>query len=264
MWLRPFAPLRLGPSRSLRRPLSMSAAEVMKKLLETRGQALEARAELLKKLEPRLSCVASKNLQNAAGGGTVREFALQHTDEAGQDTRIAVSHVAVWPQGTALIFGVACDPALPLCSAGAALVTAVLEKLRKEGCEEFTAIARLEGLCQWMVREEIWAKRDATLCAGFDDEMAEAVEAIAKGIPRRGHSVLGQGTFAAGRPAFEALALEFATSQTHPDHELTALRDFVEGSQLTGINWMHDTSPEAMKSSGGCTVSFDISPPVLE
>ena len=241
----------------------MTAAECAETLLATRGKPLEARAALMQELLPSVSCVVNGGETQSGGGGVLREFLVVHTDEEGEATRLAVGHSAHWPRGATkgpdgveddkqrgLVFGMACDPALPLCTVGGSLVTEMLRTLREEGCDELSGIARLEGLCAWMVAEEVWNK------GLMSDEEAEAVEAVARGVPRKGHSVLGQGTFAAARPAFEALALDYAKQCADPDSEVLCLRDFVGGSQLAGVNWMHDTSEQAMKASGGCTAAF--------
>jgi hypothetical protein len=257
---------------------AMTASECVEKLVATRGKPIEARAALMAELSPSISVAISSNDQahTISGGGKVREFSLQHMDEEGGVTRVAIALVAAWPRGATkgpdgvvdqkkrgLILNIACNPALPLCTAGGALVTESLATLREEGCDELSGIARLEGLCEHILADDTWRGRVKEMdVEGFDEDMAEAVEAIARGVPRKGHSVLGQGTFTAGRPAFEALAWHFAQTQRDPDAEITCLRDFVGGAKLAGINWMHDTSPEAMKASGGCTAALSFPAPV--
>ena len=261
---------------------AMTAAECAETLIATRGKPLSERAALMEELSPSISLALPSGESATGGGGTVREFSMQHTDEAGEATRVAVALAATWPRGATkggdgrlddrqrgLVVNVSCDPALPLVTAGGALVTEVLARLRSEGCDELSGIARLDGLCEWVVAEESWKKLlegggnhgEGGSVNGFHEEMAEAVEAVAKGVPRKGHSVLGQGTFAAARPAWEELALEFARSHQDADSEATCLRDFVAGAQLAGVNWMHDSSPEAIKAAGGCTAAFAFAPP---
>ena len=72
------------------------------------------------------------------------------------------------------------------------------------------------------------------------------------GVPRPGHSVLGQGTFTAARPAFEDLASAYvAHSVTNPDSEVAMFR--AAGAEVMGINWMQATDPDALKDCVGCT-----------
>jgi len=108
----------------------------------------------------------------------------------------------------ALLFGAACDPALPLSAAGAPLVQAAVAALRerrpgegKEGGVATTSRAisgwcRLPNLCRWLADTKAWELVDASLLAEVGHEIsgdsdadvsaiAEAVEAVAMGKPRR-------------------------------------------------------------------------------
>ena len=79
-----------------------------------------------------------------------------------------------------------------------------------------------------------------------------AIEAIALGRPRPGHSVLGAGTYRDAEQDFTTLALGFADRRV--TGECAYFRD--AGAKLAGINWLHDTSPEALADSGGATAAF--------
>lgn len=109
------------------------------------------------------------------------------------------------------------------------------------------AVAALSGLCQSVVEEESWSQIE-------DGEAAGAVKAVALGVPRPGHSVLGRGTFAAAQPAFESLALAYAR-RDDPDAETAAFT--AAGGELSAVHWMHDTTEAAMRDRAGCTASFE-------
>ena len=66
--------------------------------------------------------------------------------------------------------------------------------MRPPACCVFLA----RRLCAWVVETRAWERVDGAKC-GYDDETAGAVEAVARGRPRPGHSVLGVGTFKVGR-----------------------------------------------------------------
>ena len=71
---------------------------------------------------------------------------------------------------------------------------------------------------------------------------------------RRGPAirVLGKGTFEAAKEAWTTLALGFADRAEVG--EAAIFRG--AGAKLAGINWLHDTSPEALEGSGGATAAF--------
>jgi len=164
--------------------------------------------------------------------------------------------------GASYIFGPAADPALPLTLAGRPLVENALETLKSNGAVKIKGWCRIQGLSQWILEEQAWETVDQQFLAeiGHPDEdaaeMAGAVEAIARGQPRPGHSVLGIGTFNAARPAWEALADGYTQIQSwDPNSEISLFKSC--GATLIGVQWMHDKSPEAIRESGGCTVSFE-------
>ena len=174
-----------------------------------------------------------------------------------EGTAIAIMRAALMPVENAtfgLLIGTQCDPALSLSSVGAPLISAAQEELRQRGAERLMAVAPLPGLCQWVVAQEAWTRIDRS-APGFDDEQVGAVEAVARGVPRPGHSVLGVGTFKAARPAFERLAFEYAM-QTRTDADAEHAMFAAAGAELAGINWMHNPEPEALRDCAGCTASL--------
>jgi len=133
------------------------------------------------------------------------------------------------------------------------VATAKREVETLAGCDKVAGVARLDGsrdhcgrhgLCAWVRETKAWE--------GFEEPARGAVEAIATNTPREGHSVLGKGTFEAAREAWTTLALGFADRAEIG--EAAIFRG--AGAKLAGINWLHDTSPEALEGSGGATAAF--------
>ena len=75
----------------------------------------------------------------------------------------------------------------------------------------------------------------------------EAVQAIATGIPRKGHSVIGVGTFRDGEKGWKALAREFVDRKLA--EEVALYQKF--GGQIVGIEHLADKNPSYLKSAGG-------------
>ena len=75
--------------------------------------------------------------------------------------------------------------------------------LAKRGAGRVMAVAPLPGFCRWIVSEAAWHLDEKA--PGYDKEQPAAVEAVARGVPREGHKVLGQGTFKAAQPALVRL-----------------------------------------------------------
>lgn len=143
-----------------------------------------------------------------------------------------------------------------VATAGPPLVHAARAELQRRGAERVIAVAPLAGLCGWIVDGERWLHLDRS-ADGFDEEQPGAVEAVARGEPRPGHSVLGRGTFNAAKPAFEHLALEYAKMMLHaPDSECAAFR--AADADLVGVSYMHASSEAALRDSAGCTASFEL------
>ena len=184
--------------------------------------------------------------------------------EAGMDNQLAfalsVEGTAVGfirgsllDQNTGLLIGATCHEALSLSSVGVPLVRATRNELKLRGAKNIVAVAPLHGLCADIVASKGWERLEGM--PGFEAEHPGAVEAVARGVPRPGHSVLGQGTFKAAEPAFKHLALEFAAkSMTNADSEVAMYG--AAGAQVIGINWMHATDEAALRECAGCTVTM--------
>ena len=177
-----------------------------------------------------------------------------------QGTAVAILRAALMPSGSGfsgLLIGAQADPALALADIGPPLIRAARAELTTRGAERVVAVAPLPGLCRWVVDNSAWTAAEAEDAKPADIlEIAAAVEAVAKGVPRPGHSVLGVGTFKAARPAFERLAFGYAqrTLALDPDSEVAMFTG--EGAELVQINWMHDASEEALRDCAGCTATL--------
>jgi hypothetical protein len=91
---------------------------------------------------------------------------------------------------------------------------------------------------------------------------------VALGKPRPGHSVLGQGTFAAAQPAWETLAERYITEQLELGSGGGSLGDSSElalyighGATRVGIAAMQDTSPQGLATAGGAMAVLTFPPP---
>ena len=196
---------------------------------EAEAEALEAEAE--------------------ASSGSTLTFVLSVEDTAVGVLRAALMPGQAGASLSGLLIGAQCDPALPLAAVGSPLIDAARQELTTRGAERVLAVAPLPGLCAWVVSESCWSRPD------FDAEAAGAIEAVARGVPRPGHSVLGVGTFKAARPAFETLALEYAKAIA-ADHDTEVAMFARAGAAVQSVNWMHSTDAEALSDCAGCTVTL--------
>jgi len=93
-----------------------------------------------------------------------------------------------------------------------------------------------------------------------------AITAIATGIPRQGHSVVGAGTYRDGAPGWVALAREYTHLATNPDAlaldasyvgrrglEEVALYNSRDG-EVTSVEHLAHTKPGYLKDAGGAMV----------
>ena len=172
-----------------------------------------------------------------------------------ESTAVGILRAATMPSGqsgglTGLLIGAQSDPALPLSSIGPKLISTAREELSLRGVERILAVAPLAGFCEWICQERGWEN------AAFSADEAASIEAIAKGVPRPGHSVLGQGTFKAGKAGMEKLAMAYATTalRANQDSEMCMFAD--AGAEPQGINYMHAHDPEALRDCAGCTVTL--------
>lgn len=137
------------------------------------------------------------------------------------------------------------------------LLDAALEDAADQG-EQPQAIAALHGLCDYVTEcleeeeEEGISEALQKLKTEMDDDLLSyhAVKAIATGIPREGHSVVGQGTYRDGEAGWEALAQEFINKELAEEVELYRARS---GTVVT-IEHLADTNPQYLKSAGGAMV----------
>ena len=224
-----------------------------------RGAPLEARQALSAKVES--DWVLERDEEEAAAlaaeAGASADNQVTFVLKV-QETRVAILRASMLNGTTGLLVGAQCDPALTLAAAGTPLVTAALDELRARGAERVVAVAPLAGLCAWVVEHKLWEKLDAT-APDHDPEQAGAVEAVAKGVPRPGHSVLGHGTYTAARPAFERLASAYvAQAIGRPDPDSEAAMFVHAGGEVLGINWMQATDDESLRDCAGCTAHISV------
>ncbi|OEU22073.1 hypothetical protein FRACYDRAFT_178284 [Fragilariopsis cylindrus CCMP1102] len=131
------------------------------------------------------------------------------------------------------------------------LVKAAIEEAETiEHGQQPQAVANLKGLSDWVAEffENDNIIGSQTLARLQQQQKGdEAVRAIATGIPRPGHSVVGQGTFRDGQKAWEDLAKEY--TRLGLSEETNLYEKF--GGNVVAIEHMADQSPENMKSAGG-------------
>jgi hypothetical protein len=153
------------------------------------------------------------------------------------------------------------------------LVKAAIEEAETiEHGQQPQAVASLKGLSDWVagffendnidgsqtlarLQQQQQEKSDGDDDDDDDDDgnavgglvSLEAVRAIATGIPRPGHSVVGQGTFRDGQEAWQELAKEYTRLGLSEETNLYQ----IHGGNVVAIEHMADQSPENMKSAGG-------------
>jgi hypothetical protein len=119
--------------------------------------------------------------------------------------------------------------------------------------EQPQAVSTLYGLCAWVVDGlEGRVVSRALEKLREDDTSFHAVQAMATGVPRPGHSVVGQGTYRDGQAGWEELAKEFV--QTAPSDE--CLLYLNHQAQLVGIEHMASTKVDYLQSAGGAMARF--------
>ena len=137
------------------------------------------------------------------------------------------------------------DVCLPLLRA------AIEESEALEQGQQPQAVADLKGLSNWVAGCFDNNLDGSETLKQLDNEdgsvSLEAVRAIATGVPRPGHSVVGQGTFRDGQEAWEKLASEFVSLGLSTEANLYEK----EGGKLVNIEHLADQSPDNMKSAGG-------------
>lgn len=142
------------------------------------------------------------------------------------------------------------------------LVQIALQDAGEKG-EQPQAMAALNGLSSWVetcltndeydssrTKEDTAANATSNVLVQLKqtDMVAwEAVRAIATGIPRPGHSVVGAGTFRDGEAAWKALAREYVELGLAPEANLYQK----EGGRLVAIEHLADRNPDYLDSAGG-------------
>lgn len=246
----------------LQRPVS-TVEDLTARVLRADRAGRDEQLQLAHELLP--ECTTERRLESD-GSMEWSEFTLEHepTKTALAVLRAAKTQVVAFGQEEdseqAIVFSTAvAHKALPFSTLMTPLLaTAVLQLRTHESVDLVVANARLPGLCAWIKETRAWERPNFQQQVGdaWTDEVPGSVEAMALGRPRPGHSVLGQGTFNSARPGFELLAREYAkTTRDHTAQELIFYRETVK-AELHEIRWMHDTSPEGLAESGGCTVTF--------
>ena len=234
------------------------AFQQQRKTSDGTANAYESRSALAVALSKRWK--ADQVSAYKSDGNVTANYALRVDD----DVELGFLKCTIWPEGpdgfkTALIHSLQCDPALPLALAQYPLVTKAMETLTSEdiGVKRVLGIVPLPGLCAWLVNERAWER---VVEGAWHDEahtweaQRAAVEAVARGEPLDGQSPFDEQTLAAAKLPIEGMALEYAAIED-VDAECTAMA--LARGRLAGIHWLHDKSEEALRSSVGCTASFE-------
>lgn len=145
------------------------------------------------------------------------------------------------------------DVCLPLVRA------AIEESEAIEKGQQPQAVANLKGLSEWVAgcfENNLEGSQTLKLleqeCGENDGDSSgsvslEAARAIATGVPRPGHSVVGQGTFRDGQEVWMELAQEYIGLDLSEEVNLYKK----QGGKLVNIEHLADQSPNNMKSAGG-------------
>ena len=137
----------------------------------------------------------------------------------------------------------------------APLVQAALDDGSTQG-DQVQAMSTLHGLSAWVAESlqnpDSSKVLDSLRNKDADPLVLEAVQAIATGVPRPGHSVVGQGTFRDGESGWVELAKEFVKLGLSEEGRL------YQGHQaeLVTIEHLADTQPDYLKSAGGAMARF--------
>ena len=147
-----------------------------------------------------------------------------------------------------IIFGARASPALSLQEVCPPLVEKAVHDAGENG-EQPQAIASLAGLCHWIQGAlTTTGECDALELLKSNDAIGfEAVQAIATGIPRPGHSVVGVGTYRDAEEGWKAVAMEFVEKGL--SDEATLYRQ--QGARLVAIEHLADRNPDYLASAGG-------------
>lgn len=125
--------------------------------------------------------------------------------------------------------------------------------------EQPQAVSTLHGLNEWVTQQlqadfpssaAIQQLRKDLMDHNKRDEAAvahDAVTALARGVPRKGHGALGASTLRDGQVLWEALAKEFCKIGGSEEVKLYE----AHGGEVVGIEYQADKSEDYMKSAGG-------------
>ncbi|KAG7374305.1 hypothetical protein IV203_013400 [Nitzschia inconspicua] len=170
-----------------------------------------------------------------------------------------------------ILFGARCfGKDIRLVDVCGPLVQMAVEEAEEYG-EQPQAMANLKGLCGWVKKslddmpQEENRQESSTVkvllpyssqvlqeLQETDLAALEAVQAIATGVPRPGHSVVGQGTYRDGQAAWEKLAKEYIELGLAEEANLYQQHR----GRLVAIESMADTSPNYLKAAGGAMARF--------
>lgn len=117
--------------------------------------------------------------------------------------------------------------------------------------EQPQAMSALKGLCKFVV--DCLHSNDNIL-QKLDETSLQACKAIATGVPRLGHSVVGLGTFRDGQGGWDILAREYVDRNLCPEANLYKSFD----GQVIAIEHLADKSPSYIREAGGamCRIFF--------
>ena len=151
------------------------------------------------------------------------------------------------------------DERLSMCTP---LLKRALKDIEENG-EQTQAMASLNGLCNWVCKEYLDQDEEKLmnyLSQKLGTQSSEslvlvhdAVKSIATGIPRKGHSVVGQGTFRDGKPGWLSLAKDFAiNSGTAYECEFYKSND----AHFISIEHLVSTERKYLSSAGGAMAAY--------
>lgn len=146
------------------------------------------------------------------------------------------------------------------------LVDAAKARIDESG-EQVQTMATLHGLCDWVKRHMDQVEngnnhddKDTTSLAlqkilQLNDNSVtyDAVKAVATGVPRPGHSVVGQGTYRDAKQGWMWLAREFADDDDHNHNSEVGLYAS-KGAVTVTVEYLADTSDQYLQSAGGSMV----------
>lgn len=142
------------------------------------------------------------------------------------------------------------------------LVDAAVANCEAESGEQTQAMAAMRGLCGWVrtLLDVVENGSDGSESPAMerilkldDDRVAyDAVKAVATGVPRPGHSVVGRGTYRDAEEAWGWLAREFAERELEDERGDSEIALYgSKGAVVVAVEHLADTSEEYLRSAGG-------------